>query len=179
MSDIKKEHDTRRGWLTVHARDKEQGDWRLRDMIGHPIDPCWERGEYIVCHEKLRDKARKGDILFDLVYPNGIIKKPTIIRSAFILESKNKHKKSTKYNGFFFKFPEFFFADGEPIKSKNMRNYEGLSWKEARELLDKILKNPSYTKYNAGEKPVSIKMELWEKMKNIAINKLIEKDFLH
>lgn len=72
-------------WLIVHARDKENGKWRLRDLKNHPLDPGWEEGDYRVCHEEDRGKIRKEDTVLDLVFPERADQKdaPRVIRSMF------------------------------------------------------------------------------------------------
>src|SRR5437660_12180834 len=69
------------GGILTHKRDER--DWRLRRFRdrddNQPIDPSWETGSYIACHEDARASVTKGVMIFDVVYVNGT----GVVRSAF------------------------------------------------------------------------------------------------
>lgn len=148
------------GWLVVHARDKKSGNWRLRDSVNHPIDPYWERGNYICCHPDFRKAAKKGDIIFDLVYPKGI-HEPTVIRSAFIICAKDEEKDLLH-------FEKYYFADGDPIRVQQLRNYKSITGEEASQLLNDLHNSHSYGIYTAGDRPKSVSKKEWSRLKSKA-----------
>lgn len=157
----------KKGWLVVHQRDKQKKDqsvrWRLRNMKSHPLDPGWERGDYRACHEDFREAASEGDIVFDVVYPNGAVRKapPRIIRSVFTVGSK-------KGNENILRFRSFYFLDGSwksGIKIESIwRGHKELSPSETKNYVNLIVKSNFYNRYKAGEKPKSIGHECWEEM---------------
>lgn len=102
------ESEERNIWITQN--------WRLRDLQHHPIEPNWERGQYLKCHamERTNKKLKLNTIVFDLI---GIQGKGNsrFIRSTFVI---NKIEDGTLY------FDSFLFADGDPITSpKNITRH--------------------------------------------------------
>lgn len=165
----------KKGWLVVHQRNKQEKDqslkWRLRGNKKHPLDPGWERGDYRKCHDNFRKKASEGDIVFDVVYPNGAVGKvPRIIRSVFTVSSKKK-------SGNVLKFESFYFLDDNwenGIKVDIRRGHKEKDSLKAEDLFNSIVKSRSYNEYEVGEGPKSIDEEHWGKMSKKA-NEEIEK----
>jgi len=138
-------------------------------MVGHPMDPRWERGDYGVCHLEVRKLANIGDLVFDVVYPEGILGK-RIIRSVFKVERKENE---------ILKFRTFYFLDGGADKAVSSENFKipprynkRLGPEETKELCSAISNSSSYNLYKVGERPESVSKEEWEEM----IKRAREKD---
>lgn len=84
-----------------------------------------------------------------------------MIRSAFIISSKDEGKDLLH-------FGKYYFADGDPIKTKQKRNYKRLTREEASHLFNDLLNSHSYGTYTAGDRPKSISKEEWMRLKNKA-----------
>jgi len=154
------------GRLVIHQKDKH--NWRLRNMIDHPIDPNWETGTYCKCHEDLRQNMKNGKWVIDVVRVSP--KKYPCPRSAFKIKSKK---------GEILEFDSFWFNDGAlfeitpkivpSIKRKMYRTRYGknLSKHDWKKLFQEFRKH-SFHHYTKGQKPKSITSEDWKKMKNAA-----------
>lgn len=150
-------------WSVVHQRNKDVDDenikWRLREWNEHPLDPGWERGEFSICHKSFRGKATEGDLVFDVIYPNGSVgDPPRIIRSACRIASKEEN---------ILKFDSFHFLDGdweEGLSAEIRRDHKELDQDKAEKWINSIRNSSSYNEYPIGEKPQSIPEKYWKKM---------------
>jgi hypothetical protein len=156
-----------KGLVVPHRRD--YANWRLRAFRetrdNHPIDPAWELGQYMACHEDLRKKVQNEfgsyrHVIFDCVWDRRT--KAMVIRSAFEI-SKVKGKRLI--------YDEFWFCDGVPRKSPSphmMRTQYGkeLEREQTLHLLNEIKSSRAYVRYKAPARkpPKSISSADWNSM---------------
>jgi hypothetical protein len=151
------------GWETGHQRLKQyqvdiDDNWRLRDWDNHPSDPGWEVGRYTECHDDLRKKIQANEIVFDTVLPGRVGSSRPIIRSAFLIEQVADNE---------LEFSQFVFLNGDAnqgVEADIIRGYKSLSREEIAGYLQQMKDSEAYSVYDCGERPDSIRPELWEKM---------------
>ena len=150
----------------LHFTQKHPRNWRLRCLSKHPRDPGWEVGTYEKCHDTVRPKHEKGDVIFDVVVKNG---RP-VIRSVFTIKDTKIVKGETKWF-----FDEYYFSDDEPYELPG--DYIKYRMMFLKTFLDKYSdENPldyvkaNYTLYKKGEKPKSINQEDWDRIQKMRKN---------
>lgn len=160
------------GAILIHVHDKQ--DWRLRRFRSrrmkenHPVDPNWETGRYMRCHEDARDKMKPGLMIFDVVFLDG----RRVVRSAFKIRRARRHK-----SGRILYFSKFWYPTSSvqaalaPPGPPRTRHPQKLGEEEAESLIGEM-RAAGYHEYKSGQTPWNINSEDWKYMMEKARNSL-------
>ena len=150
------------GGILTHKRADR--DWRLRRFRdkddNHPIDPNWETGSYIACHEDARATIRPGVMIFDIVYVDG----RGVIRSAFQVRDAHGDvaNRVLHFDRFWYPGPQAKLVTAlNAIRST--RYPEGRTAEQVESLINQ-LRSSGYIEYETGQIPSALNSSDWNAM---------------
>ncbi len=139
--------------------------WWIRSDGEHTVDPNWERGMYIWCHERMRKAVSPGVAIVDVVW-NGTA---TVIRSAWIVKDKSGEN-VLRFDRYYFVAPEkppIVYRRGHFRSPPAGAKLEG---GELRHLWQRVLDR--YESLSVDARPKIIEPDDWRRMCETATERL-------